>query len=102
MRLRHILAATDESDAGRRAVRAATDLASRASARLTVLHVLTKEASRPLVNAGSSAGENGYTEAACSHLHRWLESGVLTPGEISAVELAVTVGIPGVEICRVA
>lgn len=102
MRLRHILAATDESEAGRRAVRAAVDLASRASARVTVLRVLATEASGRLVSAGSSVPENRPGDAACSHLHRWLEAGVLTPREISAVELAIAAGIPGVEICRVA
>ena len=102
MRLRHILAATDESDAGRRAVRVAIDLASRASARLTVLRVLAMEVSRRLVSAGSGASENGHDQVACNHLHRWLEAGVLTPREISTVELAVAAGIPGVEICRVA
>ena len=102
MGLRHILAATDESDAGRRAVRTAIDLASRAAARLTVLRVLTIESSRRLVNAGSGAAENSPDDAACSHLHRWLEAGVLTPREISRVELTVAAGIPGVEICRVA
>ena len=102
MRLRHILAATDESDAGRRAVRAAVDLASRASARLTVLRVLPTEAGRGLVSAGAGAPQNRHDETACSQLHRWLEAGVLTPREISAVELAVAAGIPGVEICRVA
>ena len=102
MRLRHILAATDESEAGRRAVRTAIDLASHAAARLTVLRVLATEASRRLVSAGSGAAENRPDEAACSYLHRWLEAGVLTPREISTVELAVAAGIPGVEICRVA
>jgi nucleotide-binding universal stress UspA family protein len=102
MRLRHILAATDESDAGRRAVRAAIDLASHASARVTVLRVLATEASGRLVGVGTGAAENKSGEAACSYLQRWLEAGVLTPGEIYAVELAVAAGIPGVEICRVA
>ena len=102
MGLRHILAATDESDAGRRAVRTAIDLASRAAARLTVLRVLATESSRRLVSAGSGAAENSPDDAACSHLHRWLEAGVLTPREISRVELTVAAGIPGVEICRVA
>ena len=100
MRLRHILAATDESDAGRRAVRVAVDLASRASARLTVLRVLTIETSRRLVTAGTGASEHRHDEAAGNHLYRWLEAGVLTPSEIPLVELAVAAGIPGVEICR--
>ncbi len=102
MQLRHILAATDESDAGRQAVRTAVDLASRASARITVLHVLTSEASRPLVTAGSPRSDNRHDETACLHLRRWLGAGVLAPNENPAVELAVATGIPGVEICRFA
>jgi nucleotide-binding universal stress UspA family protein len=102
MQLRHILAATDESDAGRQAVQTAVDLASRASARVTVLRVVATEASRRLVRAGSGGTDNGYDGAALSYLRRWLEAGVLAPSETSMVELAVAAGIPGVEICRFA
>ena len=102
MQLRHILAATDESDAGRQAVQTAFELASRASARVTVLRVIATEASRRLVRAGSGGTDNGYDETACSYLRRWLEAGVLAPSEASMVELAVAAGIPGVEICRFA
>src|SRR5918993_4764819 len=102
MQLRHILAATDESDAGRQAVRTAFDLASRVSARVTVLRVLAIEASRRLVKPGSGSTDNGNDETAYSYLRRWLEAGVLAPSEISKVELAVTAGIPGIEVCRFA
>jgi nucleotide-binding universal stress UspA family protein len=102
MRLRHILAATDESDAGRQAVRTAFDLASRTSAKVTVLRVLVTEASGHLVSPGRGASENGHDDTAHGHLRRWLEAGVLSPGEVCSAKLAVAVGIPGVEICRVA
>jgi nucleotide-binding universal stress UspA family protein len=102
MQLRHILAAADESDAGRQAVRTAFDLAARVSARVTVLRVLAIEASRRLVSPGSGSTDNGCDETAYSYLRQWLEAGVLAPSEMSRVELAVTSGIPGVEICRFA
>ena len=102
MRLQHILAATDESEAGRQAVRAAIDLASRVSARITVLRVLATEASRSLVSAGAGASGNGHDDMAQSFLRRWLEAGVLSPTEIPMVELAIAAGIPGIEICRFA
>src|SRR6478736_5375067 len=44
MKLRHIIAATDESDSGREAVRTALDLGSRASARVSVVRVVAVEA----------------------------------------------------------
>ena len=44
MQLRHILVATDDSEAGRQAVRTGLDLSARASARLTVLRVVTVKA----------------------------------------------------------
>jgi nucleotide-binding universal stress UspA family protein len=103
MRLRHILAATDESDAGRQAVRTATALASRASARVTILRVIAVEATRRLVSVGhGTAPTNGEDEAALMYLRRWLEADVLSPDATEATELAIACGIPGIEICRFA
>jgi nucleotide-binding universal stress UspA family protein len=102
MLLRHILAATDESDAGRQAVRTAIELGARASARVTILRVMALEASRRLVSTGGSSGlskgEDDRTEVL--RLRQWLKADVLSPEEIEATELAVAYGIPGVEICR--
>jgi nucleotide-binding universal stress UspA family protein len=102
MLLRHILAATDESDAGRQAVRTAVDLATRASARITILRVEVTESSRKLVGVRSSPAENGDHQAALGYLHRWLQADVLSAPELAAVELSTAAGIPGIEICRVA
>jgi nucleotide-binding universal stress UspA family protein len=104
MVLRHILAATDESDAGRQAVRTATDLARHASARITILRIIAVEATRRLMTVGhSTAPLNGdEDEIALLHLRRWLEADVLSPDEVQAAELAITCGIPGIEICRFA
>jgi nucleotide-binding universal stress UspA family protein len=102
MLLRHILAATDESDAGRQAVRTAIELGARASARVTILRVMAVEASRRLVSTGGSSGlskgEDEPTEVL--RLRQWLKADVLSPEEIETTELAAAYGIPGVEICR--
>ena len=95
MLLRHILAATDESDAGRQAVRTATDLASRASARVTILRVIAVEAAPRLVSVGDD-------ETGLMRLRRWLEADVLSPYEAGSAELGIAYGIPGIEICRFA
>jgi nucleotide-binding universal stress UspA family protein len=104
MLLRHILAATDESDAGRQAVRTATALASRASARVTILRVIAVEATRRLVGVGHGTAytNGGEDEIALTHLRRWLESDVLSPDEVQAAELATACGIPSIEIYRLA
>ena len=104
MDLRHILAATDESDAGREAVRVANNLRGRASARVTVLRVMAAEATRQLVGTTPGIGHNDAArdEPALRHLRRWLEGDVLSPSAIQEVELATAAGVPGIEICRFA
>ena len=104
MLLRHILAATDESDAGRQAVRTAIDLASRASARVTILRVMAVEATRRLVSVGHGTAptSGGEDEVALRYLRRWLEADVLSADEVQAAELAIACGVPGIEICRFA
>lgn len=104
MLLRHILAATDESDAGRQAVRTATALASQASARVTILRVITVEAARRLVSVGDGTAPTTVVddEPALTHLRRWLEADVLSPDEAESAELGIAYGIPGIEICRFA
>ena len=102
MDLRHILAATDESDAGRGAVRVASYLGPRTSARVTVLRVMAAEATRQLVGAAHGGMFGGATpdEPALRHLRRWLQADVLSPSEIQQVTLATAAGVPGIEICR--
>ena len=104
MLLRHILAATDESDAGRQAVRAAIDLASRASARVTILRVMAVEATRRPVSVGHGTAPMNWGEEAVAlmYLRRWLEADVLSSDEVQAAELATACGVPGIEICRFA
>jgi nucleotide-binding universal stress UspA family protein len=104
MLLKHIIAATDESDAGRQAIRTAANLAQRAGARLTVLRVIAVEALRQVVTIGaeSAAIQEWDTETALEQLRRWLEADVLPPGTGLPYELGIAYGIPGIEICRFA
>ena len=103
MQLRHILVATDDSEAGRQAVRTGLDLSARASARLTVLRVVTVKAV-PLsgavgICADAAVQEDGAAEL--ERLHGWLEPELLAaPG--ARVEVAVAFGDPAAEICRFA
>jgi nucleotide-binding universal stress UspA family protein len=104
MLLRHILAATDESDAGRQAVRTAAALALRASARITILRVLAVEASRHLVSSGQGTPPAGWgeDEVASKYLRQWLEADVLSPDELQGAEIATASGVTSIEICRLA
>ncbi len=104
MLLRHILVAADQSDAGRQAVRTALDLASQASARVTILRVTAVETSRRLVavSQGMAYPNGGEDEVALTNLRRWLEPDVLLSDAGRAAELATACGVPGIEICRFA
>lgn len=101
MPLRHIVVATDESEAGRSAVRAGLDLAGRASARLTVMRVVPIE-SVPLLGS-VVGGVIGPTAAASGleRLQRWLAAELKTDSPVP-VELGIAMGVPGIEICRFA
>lgn len=105
MQLRNIVAATDESDAGRQAVRTAIRLGSTCMARVTIMRVVAVEAAPRFAGVaegtGMAAGRMGaddYPEV--ERLRRWLEADVLSAGDIERVELGVAYGIPGIEICR--
>jgi nucleotide-binding universal stress UspA family protein len=103
MVLRHIVAATDESEAGRQAVRTAAALGARCSAQLTVLRVVPVEAAArfPTVVAGSRINGSAHRPE-LERLRRWLTAGVLSSLEVERARLAVAFGIPGIEICRFA
>jgi hypothetical protein len=101
VQLRHIVVATDESEAGRSAVRAGLDLAERASARLTVMRVVPVE-SMPLLGplVGGVLGPDAAATA-LERLQRWLPAELTTDARVS-VELGIAFGVPGIEICRLA
>jgi nucleotide-binding universal stress UspA family protein len=104
MNLRHIVAATDESDAGRQAVRAGLRIAARSTARLTVMRAVPLPAVP--VFAGVSTGIAGVefegAVVALERLQRWLDADVIPPGQRASVEVNVALGVPRVEICRFA
>lgn len=99
MHLRHILAAMDRSEAGRDAARTAIDLATRCSARLTILHVASHRRAPLHAEITRAADES---DAAVASLRRWLETEVVAPGELERIQLEAAVGVPAIEICRLA
>jgi nucleotide-binding universal stress UspA family protein len=101
MPIRHIVVATDESEAGRSAVRTGLDLAERAFARLTVMRVVPVE-SIPLLGSvvGGVVGPDGAATA-LERLQRWVEAELEATCPVS-VELGIAFGVPGIEICRFA
>jgi nucleotide-binding universal stress UspA family protein len=82
----HVMAATDESDAGRQAVGLALDVALRAHARATVMRVLPFDGT--------------VCRGAIEQLQRWVESDRPSLGPSLPIEYAVAYGVPGVEISR--
>jgi nucleotide-binding universal stress UspA family protein len=102
MNLRHIVVATDESDAGRQAVRAGIDVGTRASARVTVMRTVPIQAVPVFVGVRGAVADFGAGDEALEteRLQRWLEADVLPPDDRHGVETAVAFGVPGVEICR--
>jgi nucleotide-binding universal stress UspA family protein len=78
MNLQHILAAADDSEAGRQAVRCAIDLAGRAQARVSVMRALPVGAMA--VAAGTTGGYDfagaEIESRAIQDLRRWIGSAV--------------------------
>jgi nucleotide-binding universal stress UspA family protein len=102
MDLRHIVAASDESEAGRQAVRAAVELAGRTGARVTVMRAVP---ARRAVLAGMPPVESAADEADTSSVERlqsWVEADLRSLTHAPSVSFAVTYGLPGVEISRFA
>ena len=104
MQLQHIIAATDESDAGRQAVRTALEIASRCSARVTVMRVVAVEAAPRLAGMaqGMSVRAARDEEPELERLRRWLDAGVFAGEQVDRLQLGIAFGIPGIEICRYA
>jgi nucleotide-binding universal stress UspA family protein len=84
----HVMAATDESDAGRQAAIAACAVASRAKGRVTIARVLSFDGT---ANRG-----------ALEQLQRWVESDLPKLEPQPATQYAISYGLPGVEITRIA
>jgi nucleotide-binding universal stress UspA family protein len=104
MNLQHILAAADDSEAGRQAVRCAIDLAGRAQARVSVMRALPVGAMA--VAAGTTDGYDfagaEIESPAIQDLRRWIGSAVRAQCEPPPVELSIVSGVPGIVIGRLA
>jgi hypothetical protein len=101
MLLRHIVVATDESAAGRSAVRAGLDLAERALARLTVMRVVPIESMSLLGSVVGGIVGPGGAAAALERFQGWVEAELRADSPVP-VELGIAFGLPGIEICRFA
>jgi nucleotide-binding universal stress UspA family protein len=104
MNVQHILAAADESEAGRQAVRSAIDLARRADARVTVVRAVPVMA---MAVAATTTGGYDFAGAeiqspAIEDLRQWIGSDLRAQCEPPPVELSIVSGIPGIEIRRLA
>ncbi len=103
MHLRHIVAATDVSEAGHHAARTAMNLAERSSARLTIMRVAPRKlAARHAEVTVGRTWAGSETDETTESLRRWLETNVMEPGELERIQIGAAVGIPGIEICRFA
>lgn len=88
MLIRHIVAATDESDAGRQAVLMALELAARTGARVTAMRVLPFDGNR--------------SSSALEQLQHWVEVDLPPLDPMPPIGYAVAYGMPGIEIGRFA
>lgn len=101
MDLTHIVAATDESEAGRQAVRSAIALASRTEARVTVMQAVPARRVPAGVASNASVGDVA-DGATLSRLRRSVETDPGSLGYAPEVSFAVAHGLPGIEITRFA
>lgn len=99
MELRHVVAATDQSEAGHHAVSVAARLAEHAGARLTVLTV------RPALQAGTTpaaTASDSERQTLLQDLSRGLEADLRRQAPGLAPAFTVLSGVPGIEIPRYA
>jgi len=104
MTLQRIVVAVDESDAGRWAARAALDLAAGTGAEVAVLRTVGV-LSRPALAGARGvaiADEPLAAEVEVERLSRWLAPELAGANAGVKVSLAITYGVPSIEICRYA
>ncbi len=99
MELRHVVAATDQSEAGHHAVLVAARLAEQAAARLTVLTVRVATSSQP---GGAVAPPESEHQTLLRDLSRRLEAELRRAAPGVAPVFTVLSGVPGIEIPRYA
>ena len=88
MQLSNIVAATDESDAGRQAVWTALELASKTGACVSVMHAMPFD-------------DHGFAPA-LEHLERWVQSDLPPLDPMPRMTYSLAYGLPGIEIGRFA
>jgi nucleotide-binding universal stress UspA family protein len=105
MKLQRVVVAVDESDAGRWAARAALDLAAGTGAEVVVLRTVG------VLSLPVSAGSGGVaiadeppaaTQVEVERLGRWLAPELAGAERGHKVTVAITHGVPSIEICRYA
>lgn len=99
MELRHVVAATDQSEAGHHAVLVAARLAEQVGARLTVLTV------RPVAGTGAAASPtmpDAERQTMLRDLARGLEADLGRQAPLLTPAFTVLSGVPGIEIPRYA
>ncbi|HUR95123.1 MAG TPA: universal stress protein [Gemmatimonadales bacterium] len=99
MKIQHVVAAADESEAGREAVRAAVGLAARTSARVTVMRAVPAP---HVVPAGPLHGLSEWDANDVERLQRWVEADHPPSGRRPLISYGVACGLAGVEIGRYA
>lgn len=102
MELTHIIAATDESDAGRGAVQAALAIGLAAGARVTIMRAVQMSSADVMAGLPSNGEMDDGGRPALERLERWLEADLPKAPNGPPVTTAVTFGVPGVEIARFA
>jgi len=100
MQLMHIVAATDESDAGRQAVWTALELAASAGARVTVVRAVQVGRTVLAGVPGAVPDDDEAGAPALDRLQRWVEADLPTLHDPPGITYAVAFGLPGVEIAR--
>jgi nucleotide-binding universal stress UspA family protein len=97
MELRHVVAATDQSEAGQHAVMVAARLAEQVDARLTVLSV------RPVLSGGGvTPGSESEHQSLLRDLSRSLDAELRRQTPRISPAYTVLSGVPGIEIPRYA
>jgi nucleotide-binding universal stress UspA family protein len=98
----HLVAAVDESDAGREAMHAGLDLARRSSARLTIMRTVPLGAGRVAAGPLAEGGSDRAAGLEVERLWRWIAADLPPLDDRPSLDVVVTRGIPGVEIARFA
>lgn len=100
MQLTHIVAATDESDAGRQAVWTALELAASAGARVTIVRAVQVGRAVLAGVPGAVPDDEEAGASALERLRRWVEADLPKLHNPPPVTYAIAFGLPGVEIAR--